>query len=524
MTARTASRPVRLTLPTLLVGPRAQGRNYDILRRSSEDALARELQGLISDFTLSLAGWAEGKPPEFVAFFPVAGGKGSIMARGRYLGEASQGSIATAVLVLLDSAALKAVGDAPQQLIPFLPDPQDPQAGAEPLVADVLPGGEAPLAGRLSRLGAAWRDRVLDTGGEDPRAALVEALYAVQPRAQRSRLTGWASTAGLPKIGRFSPAELFRLVTHASGDTRALEDLPHLPMRLEGGLLIGDEVDVPEARQAWERLRALEGSPALHKALEALAWSPASAGIAAADMVALGAIDACLTLDTGTQIELLTALARRAADRSDPLHTALRQGLMGAFTGLIDTTPASAPTYIDAYVEAGPEAIEQARPVLAAAAGRIEVLKRLKPVTVEALVRAGALDAFAGDVAPQALGKLDNASALALLNLAVVRAVGDDRHWRLACLLSAQLARAGSLPSDRASAFAQILEALAKPRDGRDLAEAAVVKLVHRQAPDRFGLFVRRALAPALADARAPERQMRAALASLTALQLGAPT
>lgn len=524
MTGKSATSPVRLTLPTLLVGPRAQGRNYDILRRSSEEPLARELQGLISDFTLSLAGWAEGKPPEFVAYFPVGEGRGAVLARGRYLGEASQGSIATAVLVLLDPAALKAVGDAPHQLIPFLPDPQDAKAGAEALTVDVLPGGEAPLSGRLSRLGAAWRDRVLDTGGEDPRAVLVEALYAVQPRAQRSRLTGWASTAGLPKIGRFSPAELFRLITHASSDRGALEDLPHLPMRLEGGLLVGDEVDAPEARQAWERLRALDGSPSLQRALDGLAWSPNSAGIAAADMVALGAIDACLTLQPSTQVELLTALSRKAADRSDPLHPALRQGLMGAFTGLIDTTPSAAPTYVDAYVQAGPEAVEQVRPVLAAAAGRIEVLNRLKSETVSALVSGGVLDAFAGEVSPEALAGLDPASALGLLNLAVTRAVGNDRHWRLACLLTAQLARAGALPSDRASAFDRILDALAKPRDGRDLAEAAVVKLVHAAAPERFGVFVRRALAPALADGAAPARQLRAALASLTALKLGAPS
>lgn len=524
MTSKGASSAVRLTLPTLLVGPRAQGRNYDILRRSSEEPLARELQGLISDFILSLAGWAEGKPPEFVAYFPVAAdGRSAVLARGRYLGEASQGSIATAVLILLDAAAMRAIGDAPQQLIPFLPDPQDAQAGGEPLSVDVLPGGEAPSGGRLSRLGAAWRDRVLDTGGEDPRAVLVEALYAVQPRAQRSRLTGWASTAGLPKVGRFSPAELFRLVTHASDDRGALEDLPHLPMRLEGGLLVGDEVDVPEARQAWERLRSLEGSPALHKALDALAWSPNSAGIAAADMVALGAIDACLTLQPSTQVELLTALARKAADKSDPLHTALRQGLMGAFTGLIDTTPAAAPTYIDAYVEAGPEAIEQVRPVLAAAAARVEVLNRLKSETVADLVRGGVLDAFAGEVTDKTLVGLDKTRALDLLNLAVTRAVGNDKHWRLACLLTAQLARAGALPSGKASAFGQVLEALAKPRDGRDLADAAVVRLVHDQAPQHFGLFVRRALTPALADGTAPRRQLRAALASLTALKLGAP-
>ncbi len=520
----------RLTLPTLLIGPRSQGRNYDILRRSPGPPLSRDAQTMLTDFTLSLAGWADRRLDRFVAFFPLSSGDGlRAMARGRFLGEASHGTIAVASVILVDAEALKVLGGAPHQLLSALPDPESSAAGNEPLVVEV--SAERPRGDdRLSRLSVGWRDRILDVGVEDAEAVLVEALDAIEPPAQRTRITGWASTASLPYVGRFVPAEVFQLITHATDDRGTVADIPHLPMSLAGGHLVGEDVAAPPARQAWERVKALDGPPAMCAALAGLTWSARSADIAAADMVAIAAVDVCLKLDPANQAALLVALARKATDRHDPLSNDLRAGLQRAFAGLLSAAPSAAAGYVMDYMRAGsaaPAVIEQAYPVLRSAVSHIAVLRHLDGPTITSLCQGGLLDDFAADATLDALGQLASDRALTLLKQALLRAVDRREHWGLACRLTLRLLREKKLGRAGALGVVAVLEQLVRrspdPVD-QELADVEVVRLAHAETPRLFPALIQRVISPALAAPQSSARFVAALAAALLTLKLGRPS
>ena len=517
------ARSIDIRLPTLLVGPRAHGRNYDILRRTPDAVMSRDAQIVLTDFVLALAGWADRRLDRFVAFFPIDDQTASAaLVRGRYLGDGSYGTIGIAAVALVDAATLSALNGEAHRLLPLLGDPERAEIGVASIAAKVEIN-ERPASARLARLGVGWRDRVLDTGGADAEAVLVEALDSIHPAAQRARITGWATTASLPHVGRFSPAAAFRLVTHRSDDQWTARDLPHLPMRLEGDRLVGDDVQVPEARQAWERLKALDGGPAIRAAIDSLTWSVEGAEMAASDLVAVSIIDVCLQLGALSQVMLLKAVAEKAADPADPIAPALRGGLERAFAGLVEaaSSPKAAALYIAGYVAGGPRVVGQAWPVLEAASRRVEILAELDDDALGQLMCNGLLDAV-GSLSPRDLESLPADRAYTLLTLSLERGLGAP-YRRLAGMLLVRLARGGDLDRERTVIAAKLLESLmslAQHADDRDLADAAIVELVRDHAPAAYPSFVRRSLSAGWANSTAATF-VATGLAVLTALKSG---
>ena len=253
-------------VPTAVIGPKAQGRNYG-LRRHAGPRLSSESQARLADFALSLAGWAMQRRQQFVAMLPLAAdGSSFAVARARHLGEGELGPIAVAHLLLVDAALLDAIGWASPRLLRLLPQPEDPAFGLELL--KVSPKSLKPVVSRpMTAPRVGWSDVAIDVGDEDPEAALAALVEGIENPARRAGLTGWASTSLMTPVGDLAPARVFKLVTHPAVESPAAFQATH-------ELLSAKTMAEPTlAWKAWLQLAAIAEREPAAAALRSVQWS-----------------------------------------------------------------------------------------------------------------------------------------------------------------------------------------------------------------------------------------------------------
>ena len=494
----TTAAPRTVTAPVLLLGPRSRGRSYGVLRRSPGPEPDSATLALLNDFALSLAGWAGRNQGGFAACFPTPDG-GVALARAERLGEAELGAVGQAAVVLLgpDAAAEEGL----HRLIGRLPDAADPEVG-KAAVRLPLDGGEAIKP--IPNTGLAWADQVIGVDG-DASGALQALIEGVYPPAQKRRVRGWATTADLPEVGSFRPAELFQLMTHPGAPRRATGSI-------SGGVLTSKDPPPPASWQAWS---ALARSPATRFAADAAPWNPSWAETPAADVVAFAGIEACKRLDTAGRVELLRGVAALA----DASEGAVSEGLQGGYTAILDALsragePAAAADYLGGLLS-GPVPEAGLRGAAAAAAAQA-VLQRLSPDEVARLAGAGLVDALAGQewTSPSGLRDL-NPAVLGVLARAALSEPGEEARTLAPRLIAAEARTAG---------FAEDLDALMRlPRHAADtaLARSEVVEAVVDARPEHWSELVARAVRPALRTARDPAAFKQALAAALAAEKAG---
>jgi hypothetical protein len=502
-------------VPTAVIGPKAQGRNYG-LRRHAGPRLTSENQARLADLALSLAGWAMLRRRRFVAMLPLAADGGAFaVVRARHLGEGELGPIAVAHLLIVESELLEALDWASSRLLPLLPEPENAAFGIEPLMVrphDLLstPGRHMPRAG--------WGDMAVDVGDNDPEALLAALIEGVEPPAQRARLTGWASTSLIAPAGDLDPARVFKLVTHASAESPAAFRATHELSSLKSA------AEPPLAWKAWLRLAAIAEREPAAAALRSAQWSQDKARLPADDVMFEEIASACAALSPAAMVDLLRAVLRHA-DGVDAASAALREGVSETFDALVAVADAQgAAFYIRGLTDGAAPGVTSAlrgldavmaKPAVAAWLGDVapqldlvgvarlwaETLAN-NPEFVEDLAKAG--PAFLDTVLDVALAGLDAEAmpelAGTLLRLHCLGTAPDG--VRVAQALSALLER----PPSRADAA---------------LADPAVLTAATQFAPRLSNSLASRAIPTGLRQARRPIEFTRAAWALLAATREG---
>lgn len=494
-------------VPTAVIGPKAQGRNYG-LRRYAGPRLASESQARLADFALSLAGWAMLRRWRFVAMLPLAAdGSAFAVARARHLGEGELGPVAVAHLLIVDAALLEALDWASSRLLRLLPEPEDTAFGQTPLIvspADLATSVVRPMT--MPRAG--WNDLAIDVGDEDPEAALCALIEGVDPPAQRARLTGWASTSLIAPAGDLDPARAFKLITHASAESPAAFQATHELVSLRTG------GEPPLAWKAWLKLAAIAEREPAAAALRSAQWSQDKARLPAADVMFEEIASACAALTPTAMVELLRAVMRHA-DGVDAASEALREGVSETFDALVAVADAQgAAFYVRGLTEGGvaSSALQGlnaavAKPEVAAWLG--DIASRLDLAKVAGLWASSLADdpAFAETLAAAAPAFVDAVLDAALPGL------DDEATRRLAgALLRLQCQR----PSQDGLRLRQALSALlAKPPASVDaaLADPAVLAAAKTYAPELSAALAARAIPAGLRHARRPADFTRAAWA-----------
>lgn len=260
----------RLSLPTFVAGPEPEGRGAGILTHSGLPGGA----GWQGSLPLVLLEWAKLRSAEpFSGRFAVAGG--AIAIKAAYFGEGSAGSIARAFGVFIDDETLPLVLNCEQCLFAAIPEPSlSDDFGLRPLELSLVP--DQPVPG-LSAAGLAWRDRhiTVDTPQLLEKVAL-DVLASIDPPGQRTRITGWCTTAHLSARGDFLPIQSCNLLV-----TRPAEPAVHdrlLAGRISVfGIFEGEAVGAPGLYQFWLRLTKMAG--ALPSGVQAdMVWHSAMAG------------------------------------------------------------------------------------------------------------------------------------------------------------------------------------------------------------------------------------------------------
>lgn len=468
MTLTAASRRL---VPTAVIGPKAQGRNYG-LRRHAGPRLTSEAQARLADFALSLAGWAMLRRRRFAAMLPLAAdGSTFAVARARHLGEGELGPIAVAHLLIVDADLLEALDWASPRLLSLLPEPENVTFGLEPLA--MAPEALTPAAGRtLPRVG--WSDLAIDVGDEDPEAVLRALVEGVEPPAQRARLTGWASTSLIAPAGDLDPARVFKLVTHASAESPAAFQATHELSSLK------TTAEPPLAWKAWLKLAAIAEREPAAAALRSAQWSQDKARLPADNVMFEEIASACASLSPVAMVELLRAVMRHAGG-PDAASAALRDGVSETFDALVAVADAQgAAFYVRGLTEGANRTALQAlrgldtvmaKPAVAAWLGDVAHRLDLAPVIglwardlatdpdfADTLLAAG--PTFLDAALDTALTELENEDirqlAGALLRLHCLRPAVEGK--RVAAALSALLARPAS-PADAALADPAVLAA-----------------------------------------------------------------
>lgn len=491
----------QLTLPVVLIGPRARGRNYGVLKRSPGVALSPGAEALLSDFSLALASWADRRLPGFVALFPLDETH-SALIRTRYFGEAGQGAVATAACVILSEAAMQSLEGRAHHLLSGLADPGTYDVGE----ADVVLASVAETTGAHARYagsGAGWRDtRVVSTGAA-PEQLLGMIIDAVEPAAQRGRISGWATSASLPLVGRFAPAALFRLVVHDEADGFHAPDLSHTVIHA-GPHSLSEGPPPPLSYVAWKSVQQLgQADPTLAYALSTAHWERSYAGIDGGAAAAVGLIEACLELNAAARVRLLSLAAAAANRNSGELGEALDAGVGQVISRIAQAEPLAASTYLSGLIGAAPPSMPLTRRALADMAMHGEILTTLPDETFQALAEAGLLDGLADNA--DRLEALPKARLLRALHAALLQAAHHPAARRLA---SALLKRAAEVDPDTSDQFTSaVLGLLAMPEDptaDAELASSAVADLAPLVI---LPLLSQRAIRPALRrrDARFPQ-------------------
>ena len=493
----TARPPSSLILPLALIGPRAQGRSYGVLATSLGFAPSDEAAAALTDVALVLSAWAEHGGGAFAMLVPLERSGLSLLMRARYVGRAELGQVATGVAAFVDRGAAEALGHRVHRLLARLPH-ELPREGFGPLVVD--PSSLQASPGRLPDIGLGWEDAVVDGGGHDPEAVLCALLEAIQPEAQRERIGGWATSGGLTRKGRLTPAA-FNLIVHAPEDAaRAGEAAAG---RRRASLDALPTPQPPLAWEAWLRLTALDGlPPAAAARVAALRWSPDNARLQPADVVALAVVQACVALAVADRAALLVQIAR------EPF-----EGFAAAFERAIETlakaaaSPGQLAALLGAFLAgADREALKRlsrrldlfaAWEVLALLGppeiatllqiGLVRTLARrgvpppagsplTAPLLADACKRAGGsaqVRAFAVTLARAAAETGDAAAQAALADLLALPASAEDRRLATPSLAAA----AGSDALEAALSARAVRPVLRAPRDARELCDALAAAL-----------------------------------------------
>lgn len=504
-------------LPTAVIGPKAQGRNYG-LRRYAGPRLASESQARLADFALSLAGWAMLRRRRFAAMLPLAAdGSSFAVVRARHLGEGELGPVAVAHLLIVDAALLEALDWASPRLLRLLPEPEDAAFGLEQV--SVSPGGLArPTARPIAAPRVGWGDVAVDVGDEDPEATLCALVEGVDSSAQRARLTGWASTSLIAPAGDLDPARTFKLVTHASAESPTAFQATHELLSLKA-------VAEPSlAWKAWLKLAAIAEREPAAAGLRSAQWSQDKARLPADDVMFEEIASACAELTPAAMVELLRAVMRHAGD-ADAVSGALRDGVSETFNALVAVADAQgAAFYVRGLID-GADSIAltalpglgdvMARPAVAAWLGDIAHRLDLAEVIRLWAVRLTADSAFADTISVAGPAFIDAALDAALSSL------DDEETRRLAgTLLRLQCLR----PTMEGARIRVALSALlARPPTSADaaLADPSVIEAAKTFAPELSATLAARAIPTGLRQARHPADFTRAAWALVAAANAG---
>lgn len=504
-------------VPTAVIGPKAQGRNYG-LRRHAGPPLTSESQARLADFALSLAGWAMLRRHRFVAMLPLAvDGSSFAVARARHLGEGDLGPIAVAHLLIVDAPLLATLDWASSRLLRLLPEPDDDGFGLEPILVSpgrLATGPDRPIA--ASRVG--WGDVAIDVGDKDPEATLRALIEGVDSPVQRARLTGWASTSLIAPAGALDPARVFKLVTHASAESPAAFQASHELLSLK-------TVAEPSLTwKAWLKLAAIAEREPAAASLRSAQWSRDKARLPADDVMFEEIASACADLTPAAMVGLLRAVMRHAGD-VDAVSEALREGVSETFNALVAVADAEgAAFYVRGLID-GADPVAQAalpglgdvmaRPAVAAWLGdvahRLDLTDVVRlwaarlaadPTYADALVPAG--PAFLDAILDAALSGLEDEAtrrlAGTLLRLHCLRPVVEGARVRFA--LSALLAR----PPTSADAA---------------LADPSVLTAARTFVPELSATLAARAIPVGLREAQHPADFTRAAWALVAAASAG---
>ncbi len=513
----TASAPTadRL-LPSAVIGPKSQGRNYG-LRRYAGPRLTSESQARLADFALSLAGWAMLRRSRFAAMLPLAADNSSFaVARARHLGEGELGPVAVAHLLIVDAALLDALDWAAPRLLRLLPEPEDPAFGLEPVLvspASLSRHTARPIA--ATRVG--WGDIAIDVGDEDPEATLCALVEGVGSPARRARLTGWASTSLIAPAGDLDPARTFKLITHTSAESPAAFQATHELLSLKAN------AEPSLTWKAWVKLAAIaEREPAAAN-LRSAQWSQDKARLPADNVMFEEIASACAELTPAAMVELLRAVMRHAGD-ADAASGALRDGVSETFNALVAVADAQgAAFYVRGLVD-GADSLAltalpslgdvMARPAVAAWLGDIAHRLDLTEVVRLWAVQLAADSAFADDIAGAGPVFIDAALDAAL-------ASSDDETRRLAGTLLRLRCLRPTLDAVRIRLALSAL--LARPPSGADaaLADPSVLAAARAFAPELSATLAARAIPTGLRQARRPADFTRAAWALVATAKEG---
>ena len=511
--------PADWLLPTAVIGPKAQGRNYG-LRRCAGPRLTSESQARLADFALSLAGWAMLRRSRFAAMLPLtADGSSFALVRARHLGEGELGPVAVAHLLIVEAALLEAIDWASPRLLRLLPEPEDAAFGLEPILispARLARSSARPIA--APRVG--WGDVAVDVGDEDPEVALCALVEGVDTAARRARLTGWASTSLIAPAGDLDPARTFQLVTHASAESPAAFQATHELLSLKA-------VAEPSlAWKAWLKLAAIAEREPAAAALRSAQWSQDKARLPAEDVMFEEIASACAELKPSAMVDLLRAVIRHAGD-GDAVSAALRNGVSETFNALVAVADAQGAAFYVRGLTAGADALAltalpglghvMARPAVAAWLGDIAHRLDLAEVVHLWAERLAADSAFADAMAGAGPTFLD-----AVLD-ATLPSLGDGETGRLAgTLLRLRCLR----QTTDGTLFRRTLSALlARPPSSADaaLADPSVMGAARAFAPELSATLAARAIPTGLRQARHPADFTRAAWALVATAKAGRP-
>ena len=162
--------------------------------------------------------------------------------------------------VIVTAEALAHLNGRAERLLPLLPAAGSGSSFSRTAVPvpPMLP--PLPIQPHWPDIGLAWQDVALIVPqAGDVLPALVTVLAAMRPAQQAARITGWATTAQLPAVGRFDPVAACQLLVLGPGRLRP-PGLPHRTVELQASGEPPVAASAPAAFAAWQALRRVAGT------------------------------------------------------------------------------------------------------------------------------------------------------------------------------------------------------------------------------------------------------------------------
>ena len=358
----TAGASASLELPAFLLGPKASGRSYSVLRAPADVGASAATLDRLNDLALSLHDWSRSGQAGFICFLPLDEAQGLwALLRGASLGESRLGSVARARGVVLNRPVLDALGWQAHRLAPSL---GAPDAAAEPsgetLQLEVAKSANdpqlsaSPEVQQLART-LAFRRRVIFADSDADAEAIAAAVLS-SPVGRREPVSGWSAGGLLARNGRFDPAQAFRLIATSLPPASLAETLPeHVAARFHGRVLASAELPSPPSWQAWVALFEAKQTDRISGSGDTcnaeLRWRNDFAELTPEDVVRRLVGEAVAGLAPLEQVNVLHRLALVSGQMADAtLAHAARFGLARAFGDLFSPDKAEATSQIDSYV------------------------------------------------------------------------------------------------------------------------------------------------------------------------------